>query len=55
MRVGIWRLFKLFETLGIRPTLSINARVCEDYDRVAAQARDAGWEFMGHSWRPALR
>ena len=50
MRVGVWRFFKLFETLGIRPTLSINARVCEDYERVAAQARDAGWEFMGHSW-----
>jgi peptidoglycan/xylan/chitin deacetylase (PgdA/CDA1 family) len=50
MRVGVWRFFKLFETLGIRPTLSINARVCQDYERVAAQARDAGWEFMGHAW-----
>ena len=50
MRVGVWRFFELFERLGIRPTLSINARVCEDYERVAAQARDAGWEFMGHSW-----
>jgi peptidoglycan/xylan/chitin deacetylase (PgdA/CDA1 family) len=50
MRVGVWRFFRLFETLGIRPTLSINARVCEDYPRVAGQARDAGWEFMGHAW-----
>jgi peptidoglycan/xylan/chitin deacetylase (PgdA/CDA1 family) len=50
MRVGVWRFFKLYERLGLRPTLSINARVCEDYERVAAQARDAGWEFMGHSW-----
>ncbi len=50
MRVGVWRFFKLFETLGIRPTLSINARVCQDYERVAAQARDGGWEFMGHAW-----
>jgi allantoinase len=48
MRVGVWRFFKLYEQLGIRPTLSINARVCEDYERVAGQARDAGWEFMGH-------
>jgi allantoinase len=23
---------------------------CEDYPRVAGQARDAGWEFMGHAW-----
>jgi allantoinase len=50
MRVGVWRFFRLFERLGVAPTLSINARVVEDYERVAAQARDAGWEFMGHSW-----
>ncbi len=50
MRVGVWRFFRLFERLGIRPTLALNARVCVDYERVAAQARDAGWEFMGHSW-----
>ena len=50
MRVGVWRFFDLFARLNIRPTLSINARVCEDYARVAQQARDAGWEFMGHSY-----
>jgi peptidoglycan/xylan/chitin deacetylase (PgdA/CDA1 family) len=50
MRVGVWRFFKLFERLGIRPTLALNARVCDDYERVAAAARDANWEFMGHSW-----
>ena len=50
MRVGVWRFFKLFESLGIRPTLSINARVCEDYERVARQALDAGWEFMAHAY-----
>jgi peptidoglycan/xylan/chitin deacetylase (PgdA/CDA1 family) len=50
MRVGVWRFFDLYRRLGIRPTLSINARVCEDYERVAAEARDAGWEFMGHAY-----
>lgn len=50
MRVGVWRFFRMYERLGIAPTLSINARVCQDYERVARQARDAGWEFMGHSW-----
>src|SRR6266566_5030801 len=34
MRVGVWRFFDLFRRLLIRPTLSINARVCEDYERV---------------------
>ncbi len=50
MRVGVWRFFDLFKRLKIRPTLAINARVCEDYARVAAQARADSWEFMGHSY-----
>ena len=50
MRVGFWRFHKLYEQLGIRPTLSINARVCVDYPRVAQACNDAGWEFMGHSY-----
>ena len=48
-RVGFWRFLKLYERLGIRPTLSIHARVCDDYERVAA-ACDAGWEPIGHAW-----
>src|SRR6267142_1655219 len=49
-RIVIWTIFDLYKKLGIAPTLSINARVCEDYPRVAQQARDAGWEFMGHAY-----
>ena len=50
MRVGFWRFHALYERLGIRPTLAINARVCVDYPRVAQACMDAGWEFMGHSY-----
>lgn len=50
MRVGVWRFFEPFARQGIRLTLSINARVCEEYERVAGAARQAGWEFMGHAW-----
>jgi peptidoglycan/xylan/chitin deacetylase (PgdA/CDA1 family) len=50
MRVGVWRFFDLYKRLGIRPTVAINARVCEDYPRVAGEAKDAGWEFMGHAY-----
>ena len=50
MRVGCWRFFELFKKLGIKPTLAANARICEDYPRVAGQARDDGWEFMGHAY-----
>jgi peptidoglycan/xylan/chitin deacetylase (PgdA/CDA1 family) len=50
MRVGFWRLKAALDRFGIRPTLSINAKVCETYPRVARAALDGGWEFMGHSW-----
>jgi peptidoglycan/xylan/chitin deacetylase (PgdA/CDA1 family) len=46
----VWRFFDLFRRLAIRPTLSINARVCEDYERVARAAHEASWEFMGHAY-----
>jgi peptidoglycan/xylan/chitin deacetylase (PgdA/CDA1 family) len=51
MRVGFWRFHALYERLGMRPTLAINARVCEDYPRVAQACKDASWEFMGHSYQ----
>jgi peptidoglycan/xylan/chitin deacetylase (PgdA/CDA1 family) len=50
MRVGFWRFEALFRKLKIRPTLALNARVCVDYPRVAQVCKDAGWEFMGHSY-----
>ena len=51
MRVGFWRFHDLYQRLAVRPTLAINARVCVDYPRVAEACRDAGWEFMGHSYQ----
>ena len=50
MRVGFWRLKAALDRMNIRATLSINAGVCDEYPPVAAAARDAGWEFMGHSF-----
>src|SRR5258705_1226666 len=49
-RVGFWRLKAALDKLKITPSLSINARVCEDYPRIARAAHEAGWEFMGHSY-----
>ena len=41
---------RALQKAGVTPTMSINAKVCEIYPQVAAAARDAGWEFMAHSW-----
>jgi allantoinase len=49
MRVGVWRFFAALDRFDIKATLSINAKVVESYPRVAAAARERGWEFMGHS------
>lgn len=50
MRVGFWRLLDSFEKRNIKPTISINAKVCDTCPAVAAAARDAGWEFMAHCY-----
>ena len=47
MRVGCWRFHELFKKLKIKPTLAANARICEDYPRVAEQARAT---TAGNSW-----
>jgi allantoinase len=49
-RVGFWRLKAALDKHKITPSLSVNARVCTDYPRIAKACRDAGWEFMGHSY-----
>lgn len=48
MRVGFWRIKRVFDQFGIKPTLSINARVCDTYEAVPRAALDAGWDFMAH-------
>ena len=51
MRVGFWRLKDALDSLGITPTLSINARVCLDYERVARAANDA---YTAENVKPRL-
>lgn len=50
MRVGIWRIMEVLQKHRIKPTLSINARVCETRPRIAQAALDSGWEFMAHCY-----
>ena len=54
-RVGFWRMKAVLDRLKITPSLSVNARVCEDYPRIAKACLDAGWEFMGHCVTNAVR
>jgi allantoinase len=50
MRVGFWRIRKMFNRLGVRPTVTLNARTCETYPEVIGACLDSGWELNAHSY-----
>lgn len=50
MRVGFWRLKKVYEALGISPTVTLNAKVCESYPQVVEACLKNGWELNAHSY-----
>ena len=50
MRVGFWRLRKMFQKLGVSPTVTLNARVCETYPSVVEACLDSSWELNAHGY-----
>ncbi len=50
MRVGVWRLIRMYQRLGLRPTVTLNAKVCEFYPQVVQACIDHGWELNAHSY-----
>jgi allantoinase len=50
MRVGFWRLKRMFERLRISPTVTLNARVCETYPQVVQACIDNGYELNAHGY-----
>ena len=50
MRVGFWRLKRMFERLKISPTVTLNARVCETYPQVVEACIDSGYELNAHGY-----
>jgi allantoinase len=50
MRVGFWRLKRMLDGLGIKPTVTLNARVCETCPEVVQACIDSGWELNAHSY-----
>lgn len=50
MRVGFWRIARLLGQLGVRPTVTLNAKVCLNYPRVAEECLKRGWEFNAHAF-----
>jgi peptidoglycan/xylan/chitin deacetylase (PgdA/CDA1 family) len=49
-RVGIWRMFEVFDELRIPGVLAINGSAIRSYEPISRAALDRGWEFMGHGF-----
>jgi allantoinase len=48
LRVGIWRMMDILDSLNIRATVALNSMVCDYYPQVVEAGVKLGWEFMGH-------
>src|SRR5256886_12114358 len=40
----------LFRSLGVSPTVTLNAKVCETYPQVIQACIDNGWELNAHGY-----
>ena len=47
-RVGIYRIMKVLDKLGIKASVAINAAVARRYPFLAVEVKRRGWEFIGH-------
>jgi peptidoglycan/xylan/chitin deacetylase (PgdA/CDA1 family) len=47
-RVGVFRVFKLLDELGISPTVAFNSKVAERYPRLMTEVTGRGWEVMAN-------
>jgi peptidoglycan/xylan/chitin deacetylase (PgdA/CDA1 family) len=49
-RVGFWRIRRVFERLGITPTVTLNAKACQSYPQIVEACLKSGWELNAHSY-----
>lgn len=47
-RAGVWRMFEMFDALGLRATVSLNLGVIEHYPEVFEACEARGWDYLGH-------
>ncbi len=47
-RVGVFRVFKALDRLGIKATVAINAKVAERYPFLVGEVTRRGWEVMAY-------
>jgi peptidoglycan/xylan/chitin deacetylase (PgdA/CDA1 family) len=50
LRVGVWRLFRVFEEAGVPLSCTLNAKTALERPEVIEHARDRGWELVAHNY-----
>ena len=49
-RVGIWRLYELFDSLGVKASCTANAVTFERRTAMTDACLERGWELFTHNW-----
>ncbi len=49
-RVGVWRLFKVFEEAGVPLSCTINAKTALERPEIVQHALARGWELVAHNY-----
>lgn len=49
-RVGVWRMFRLFEELGVKPSCTLNAVTIERRSQMVDFAEAHGYELVAHNY-----
>ncbi len=49
-RVGVWRLFELFDSLGVRPGCTVNAETCLRRRAMVEGALERNCELIAHNF-----
>jgi len=49
-RVGVWRLFRVFEQAGVPLSVTINAKTALERPEIVEHAKARGWEIVAHNY-----
>ena len=49
-RVGVWRLFKVFEDAGVPLSVTINAKTALERPEIVEHVNSRGWEIVAHNY-----
>lgn len=47
-RVGFWRMAEMFDTLGVRASVSLNVAILDHFPEIGKAMADRGWELFSH-------